>query len=145
MRYSGGVFKPLWVLPALALALPGCRFRVHEHSSYVTDYGLVHAKTGVKRSEFEVTPKMERIQVELSADARSGAAEWTLVDPDGATIWRNRLDGAGRVEETVQLRPKPGTWSFRRELDDFTGRHDLRLSAEGGMRLDVTVTPAPAD
>ena len=136
---------PCHSLVLASLLLCGCRFQVHEHFAFLSDFGLVSAETDIKRSEIEVTPKMERITIRLSADSKAGSAEWTLVDPDGATMWRIRVEGRSRVEETVHLPARAGTWSFVRELDDFTGRHHLRLSAVGSDRLDVTVVPAPLD
>jgi hypothetical protein len=129
----------------ILLCLCGCRFQVHEHSAWLSDYGLVTAETDLKQSELEITPKIERITIRLSADAKAGSAEWTLRDPNGETMWKHRIEGQSRIEETVHLPVRAGTWTFRRELDDFTGRHHLRLSAVGDGRLDVTVVPAPLD
>ncbi len=136
---------PLHALALASLLLCGCRFQVHEHFVWLSDFGLVSAETDIKRNELKITPKMERITIRLSADSNAGSAEWTLVDPDGATLWRMRVKGKSRIEETVHLPARAGTWSFCRELDDFTGRHHFRLSAVGRDRLDVTVVPAPLD
>ncbi len=136
---------PLHALALASLLLCGCRFQVHEHFAFLSDFGLVSAETDIKRSEIEVTPKMERITIRLSVDSKAGSAEWTLIDPDGVTMWRSRIEGRSRVEETVRLPVRAGTWSFCRELADFTGHHHLRLSAVGGNRLDVTVVPVPVE
>ena len=94
---------PCHALILASLLLCGCRFQVHEHSAWLSDFGLVSAETDIKRSEIEITPKMERITIRLSVDSKAGSAEWTLVDPDGTTIWTNRIEGRSRVEETVHL------------------------------------------
>ena len=86
------VEMPLHALALASLLLCGCRFQVHEHSAWLSDFGLVSAETDIKRSEIEITPKMQRITIRLSADSKAGSAEWTLVDPDGATMWRIRIE-----------------------------------------------------
>jgi hypothetical protein len=127
-------------LPSCLFAAAACSVTFPTSSAWVSDCGLVEHETSTLEQPLTVTPEMGPVVVRLVVDGRSGAAKWSLVDPDGVVRWRCSSEPAGHVDEQVELPLHAGTWSVRREWSDFTGSQWLCVNSASASTVTLEVT-----
>ena len=133
------------VIPTLCLAvvasLPAaCSIDMPMQSSWITDVAIVAEKTESRVESLSVTPTMEQVTVDVDVRSEGGAADWSLIDPDGVCRWRSGTDAARHVEQHLTLNARPGAWIVRREWRDFSGSQSLTVAAAAKDRISMTLS-----
>lgn len=135
--------RPLRALgfPSCLLAAAACSVTFPTSSAFVTDDALVEHETATREAPLVVTPEMGPVVVRLVVRGEGGSAKWSLVDPDGIVRWSCAAEPAGHVDDQVELPLRPGTWTVRREWNDFTGSQSLAVTSASQSIVSISLSP----
>jgi hypothetical protein len=127
-------------LSSFLFAAAACTVTFPTSSAWVTDDAIVDHESGTLEKPLIVTDEMGPVVVRLAVEGESGDAKWSLVDPDGVVRWWCSAKFAGGVDDQQELSSRPGTWTVRREWNDFTGsqRFSVTSASASTVKLEVT-------
>jgi hypothetical protein len=133
------------IIPTLSLAAfaslsASCSIDMPMQSCWFTDFAVVEGRTESRVETLTVTPAMEHLTVDVDVRCDGGAANWSLIDPDGVCRWRSATDAAQHSEQHLTLDARPGTWIARREWHDFSGSQSLSVAAASQERVKITLS-----
>lgn len=106
------------LLVVTAVAISGCSFRVSNSRSMSR---FVTPRTYAETYEFEVEESFSSVRLQMDLQLREGQLDWTVVDPEGAEVWKADLDGEAALSEVQTFEPRPGTWQVHFECTDGAG------------------------
>lgn len=128
------------LLAVVATLAAACTIDMPTQSCWFTDYAVVSGKTESRVETLTVTPGMEKVKVDVDVRSEGGAANWSLIDPDGVCRWSSGTDAARHFEQHLTLDARPGQWTARREWHDFSGTQSLTVAAASQERVSITVS-----
>ena len=139
-RAPSATARAMRALVAVPFLLAGCSISMPCESCWSTDDAMVDGATAVRESKLEVTEGMGMVLVALDANATAGEGTWMLVDPDGNTRWRCHMAAAQQLQQQCSFANEPGTWTVRRQWQDFTGTQHFCVHAASAEKLQIKIS-----